>query len=539
MSVELPRNVRSTAQGRGDAPSAAPDLARREDFRLGSATIRPSVRTVEGATGSVATEPRIMQVLLVLADARGAVLTRDDLMRSCWNGAIVTEDAINRTIADIRRVARQAGGGFGIETIPRIGYRLTVDTPAPPATQPASAAAQLPSRTMEPKPSQATRRWIVGGALATAAGAGFLGIQHLLGPRPDPHFDALIGEGMEALRAEWPGKGRQGVAQFSEAVHLQPGNARAWGMLSLAHAAEAEFGTDGAFSQGQDAARKALDLDKGEPNARTALASLLRGSPDTWYETEQKLLAVLKDDPRNRWALNRLSALLQAAGYSRDSSDVSGKALRLDEEASTMSAGPLSRNAFKLWIAGEDDAAHESAIRAWRDFHPHPLAWKALLLIRAFTGRTGAVQGMLTERPDFAEGQLTGNHGVAMWQAVLPALQAPSEGNRRIARNAIQATDLKSYTLQMHAVLLLSHLHEVDAAYAVYEGMLHGKGDQVVSDYAQDPQWRHTLWLFTPAMRSFRADRRMKDKTRLLGLDEYWNQRQKEPDEGRTYTFPS
>ena len=102
-----------------------PLLARRPDFQLGSAIVRPSMRTVEGPGGSVTTEPRVMQVLLAFADAGGAVLTRDDLLRTCWKGMFVGDDSINRAIAEVRRIARETGAGFGIETIPRIGYRLT------------------------------------------------------------------------------------------------------------------------------------------------------------------------------------------------------------------------------------------------------------------------------------------------------------------------------------------------------------------------------------------------------------------------------
>lgn len=75
--------------GMAERLSSRPDpkyLARRPDFRLGAATIRPSLRTVEGPGGSAPSEPRVMQVLVALADANGAVLTREDVVRSCWNG---------------------------------------------------------------------------------------------------------------------------------------------------------------------------------------------------------------------------------------------------------------------------------------------------------------------------------------------------------------------------------------------------------------------------------------------------------------------
>ena len=68
-----------------------------------------------------------MQVLLALLDAGGAVLSRDDLLRICWNGRIVGDDAINRAIGEARRISQVTGAGYQIETIPRVGYRLTAE----------------------------------------------------------------------------------------------------------------------------------------------------------------------------------------------------------------------------------------------------------------------------------------------------------------------------------------------------------------------------------------------------------------------------
>ena len=96
------------------AESAASPLAHRPDLCLGAATVRPSLRSVEGPDGSITTEPRVMQVLLALADAGGAVLSRDDLMRLCWGGAVVGDDSVNRAVAEIRRLARTTGAGFGV-----------------------------------------------------------------------------------------------------------------------------------------------------------------------------------------------------------------------------------------------------------------------------------------------------------------------------------------------------------------------------------------------------------------------------------------
>lgn len=107
------------------------DLAREGDFALGRLQVRPSLRevTLGGQTETV--EPRVMQVLVALARADGAVVSRDQLIETCWGGRIVGEDAINRCIAKVRKVAELDGNqSFAIETVARVGYRLSHLKPA-------------------------------------------------------------------------------------------------------------------------------------------------------------------------------------------------------------------------------------------------------------------------------------------------------------------------------------------------------------------------------------------------------------------------
>lgn len=101
-------------------------LAERSDLRIGPLKISPSTRTIVGLGGRQVVEPRIMQVLLTLVDADGRVVSRERLFQSCWGGLNVGEDSLNRAIAELRRVIRHLGGGeLIVETVPRVGYRLS------------------------------------------------------------------------------------------------------------------------------------------------------------------------------------------------------------------------------------------------------------------------------------------------------------------------------------------------------------------------------------------------------------------------------
>jgi Tol biopolymer transport system component/DNA-binding winged helix-turn-helix (wHTH) protein len=151
------------------------DLAREPDFLLGRLQVRPSLREIRLGGRAETLEPRVMQVLVLLSRADGAVVSRDQLIECCWGGRIVGEDAINRCIAKVRRVAELDGNeSFAIETVTRVGYRLshlkaaTIESLTPPpeardARQPqvvSAAPGVLPLAALPAPRAQSNRIWI-------------------------------------------------------------------------------------------------------------------------------------------------------------------------------------------------------------------------------------------------------------------------------------------------------------------------------------------------------------------------------------------
>lgn len=157
------------------------DLAKEPAFRLGPAEVQPAVRAFIVGDVRETLEPRVMQVLVALARRRGEVVSRDELTDCCWNGRIVGDDAVSRCIAAIRRLAT-THGGFSLETIPRVGYRLVEETTA------AQGADRL--RTEQPKREVLavrgwiTRRWKIATATAMVLLASVVVVFVLLPDRP-------------------------------------------------------------------------------------------------------------------------------------------------------------------------------------------------------------------------------------------------------------------------------------------------------------------------------------------------------------------
>jgi DNA-binding winged helix-turn-helix (wHTH) protein/tetratricopeptide (TPR) repeat protein len=537
----------SSASGSRATESAASPLAHRADFRLGSANVRPSLRTIEGPDGSIATEPRVMQVLLALAAADGAVLTRDDLMRLCWGGAIVGDDSINRAIAEVRRIARATGAGFGVETIPRIGYRLTGGAPVVETTAPdpeAIAPTPLnppgpPAPVPEPEetaPARTTRRgWLVGGALAVAGAAG-IGVWASFRREPDPRYLELIEKGRQELWLGLPYSDRQGVEYFREAATLSPDDPAVWGWLALALSQSAESArpqeVSAAVQESEQAARRALALDPREPNARVALV-LLQRALDDWITTDRKLREILSFAPNNAAALDTLTAILQSAGYYQESWDLNERAIAFD----SLRPIPLQRRSLKHWILGRPAEADKVVARLYELWPSHPGIWNSRLLVYAFTGQTQAARIFIDEHA--ADSTILSPTGVEVWRKSLKALETRSPADIEIARSANLAAASQSPRLSVHAIMVLAELGEVDAAYSIIDGLLLRRGQHVLQPAAgeqpspeQDPQWRQTMWLFTPATRNLRTDPRFMSLATATGLAEYWRQRGIEPDEG-------
>lgn len=128
------------------------DLRHAPEVALGGLRLFPSRLEAAWDGGREMVQPRVMQALICLARAKGAVVSRDDLIRCCWGGRILSDDAVNRCIAKVRQLA-SAGGSprFEIETIPRIGYRLIPTVPGNGADPPPATPYQAgPERALAP-----------------------------------------------------------------------------------------------------------------------------------------------------------------------------------------------------------------------------------------------------------------------------------------------------------------------------------------------------------------------------------------------------
>ncbi len=129
------------------------------DFRLAGHLVQTRLNRIQTANETLQVEPKVMQVLVCLAENAGEVISREALIDRVWEGAFVSDDVLTRCIGELRKVFDDDPATPRIiETIRKGGYRLIA--PVEPAGSVANG-----SEAAEPVP-RSHRGWRLGIGLA-------------------------------------------------------------------------------------------------------------------------------------------------------------------------------------------------------------------------------------------------------------------------------------------------------------------------------------------------------------------------------------
>ena len=499
-------------------------LAHSPAFRLGTVEVRPSTREIVGPDGAEIVEPRVMQVLVALTSAGGAILSRDDLIQACWEGRIVSENAIDRVISRLRRLAEGvAGGSFRIETITKVGYRLlqreeTPESPVPRSTEAAGVGGA---------PRPIGRRALLWGAAAMAVGGTSIWLSlRESGPDVPPAAAALHARGVEALRRGWAEDMANAISAFREAVTIAPDYADAWGMLAIAYQLSLEFAPPdraGAVSErARSAARRALELDPGNANALAAEA-LAVPIYRNWAVSEAALRRVLDRDPTQVEVRGVLSRVLADVGRTREA------LAALQPVAETIGGLPL----YQFWLgwllfcAGrleESDRVIDRALGIW----PRQFAvWFTRIWLYAYTGRTAQALAVLGDAANRPIGIPDRDFEIVETSVRAIATRRPADVDAAMRANMAAAPTGAGFCT--NAVKVGAHLGRLDEAFAAANALFLGRGFRVAplfftpqqGGYAP-PERRFTEFLFSPPCRAMRADPRFRVLLGEIGLADYW-----------------
>src|SRR6185436_11673715 len=132
-----------------------------------------SFRVERGAT-AVPLEPKAFDLLVLLLERAGQVVTKQEILDTVWRQTAVTDNALTRIVANLRKaLGDDARDSRYIETVPTRGYRWLVagqrDGAAP---VPSTPSARAPRRRVV---------WLAAGALVVAAAGAAVAMRH---PQP-------------------------------------------------------------------------------------------------------------------------------------------------------------------------------------------------------------------------------------------------------------------------------------------------------------------------------------------------------------------
>jgi DNA-binding winged helix-turn-helix (wHTH) protein len=507
------------------------DLAHEPGFSLGRLTVRPDLRQLvradDGAEEIV--EPRVLQVLVALARVRGAIVTRDDLVRDCWDGRIVGEDAINRALSRVRRIAEGIGrGSFTLETVTKVGYRL-VETGA---HAPAAPATVTPPRRFP------RRGLILGGAALGAlalAGGGYW----LLGGRdkeaaPSPEIAGLMQQAMIALSQDTREGQNQAIGLYSRVVALDPDYADGWGALGNAYATAGYFRpkpeSDALRERARAAGRRALALDPGNGYGQVALATArpLRG---WWLANERALLHAVAQHPDNGQLLFALLGLYLTVGRIAE-------ALPLIERIEKQTPSLPDLYFFHitiLWGMGRLEEADRLAAQAASVFPTHFAIWFTRFYMLMFSGRPSAAIALAEDRTQRPTGIPQSEFDSIV--SVARAMQSRAQAEIDAVVKSQLALAHKGAGYAENAMQFAAALGRVDTAFAIADAYYFGRGFDVPELRFSPEQGTYTPLgdrltglLFKPSTRAMRSDPRFDVLVGELGLKTYWAESGHRPD---------
>jgi DNA-binding winged helix-turn-helix (wHTH) protein len=474
-------------------------LAEEADFPIGRLKVRPSRGEVEHDAGVERLEPRLMQVLIALAQAGGQTVSRAELIDRCWGGVTVGADAVNRVISLLRRLLTAAAPGARLETLPRIGYRLVRPTPAGPRqTEVASPGAESdrPIPTADPLVRDLYARALVG----------------LEQPSREPLEQALAYLKQTVARAP---DFAPGWAALAEAQRLL--------MLYLPAPMQGPARADSSRS-----IDRVLALDPGLGQAYGTLANLVPRF-NNWSEVEALFQKGLDRTPTNPGLVHAFSQFLQSTGRTSEAVELLTP-LRARSPLSAAVAIDLAVALFDIDRESEALAAIDEAYALWPGIM---LVWSECVRLHVVTGDYGRAQALLDAPPP---GVAPDDPNLARRRLHLIAKRDRRPADMAAARKNFTDFSRIGIAPATVAIYALTTLDQPEAALAVADEIFRpdppqaqGPGVNMMGTYTLAGQ-PESVVLFRRDTANLRALAGFGEILERIGLEDYWRRSAAPPD---------
>ena len=76
------------------------------DFRVGDWLVQPTLNLISRDGTIVRLEPKVMQVLVCLAEQPGVAVPKESILHAVWPDTFDTDDVLKRSIFELRRTLK-------------------------------------------------------------------------------------------------------------------------------------------------------------------------------------------------------------------------------------------------------------------------------------------------------------------------------------------------------------------------------------------------------------------------------------------------
>lgn len=190
-----------------------------EDVQVGVWRVAPMAGRISREGADRALEPKVMDLLILLASRPGDVVPHEEMLTALWPNMVVGDDTLARCVSKLRKaLGDDPKAPRYIETISKRGYRLIA-----PVGQSKAQAVALQRRGWA---------WVAGGAAVIAVIVVFIVLE---APRkPSPRDVALIERAQDAYFQFTRTENETAIALYERVLVNEPNNATASAGLARA-----------------------------------------------------------------------------------------------------------------------------------------------------------------------------------------------------------------------------------------------------------------------------------------------------------------
>lgn len=235
---------------------------------IGDWSVDARANQITGPDGTSELEPRVMDLLMLLAAQPGEVISKDEIAKALWGEVHVNDDALTRTVFKLRKaLGDEARNSRYVATVPKRGYRLV-------------AAVSTPAERLAAKAETWHRKALAGTVvLVVLFIAVFLYGLFQTGDTPQaPPRDSVarLLDRADGFYSQYQRADNEAALRlYSDALDLDPDNAPA--LAGLANAlTQRQIRYEGPGSQGQGRTTLTQALESGWLDSETARAALER-----------------------------------------------------------------------------------------------------------------------------------------------------------------------------------------------------------------------------------------------------------------------